>query len=116
MKSLSRNFLIGVGVMSLVVTVLGSMAAFVVFEQELSKRQIRFMADYVRERSQNVEKRFSNLMALGALLEIVFIYFHHESLQNVVFAIMVVGLFLITIGLMGQRSVKALASARSGTN
>lgn len=66
MKSLSRNFLIGVGLMSLVVTVLGSIAAFVVFEQELSKRQISFMADYVRERSQNVEKRFSNLNALQA--------------------------------------------------
>jgi len=66
MKSLSRNFLIGVGLMSLVVTVLGSVAAFVVFEQELSKRQISFMADYVRERSQNVEKRFSNLNALQA--------------------------------------------------
>jgi signal transduction histidine kinase/ActR/RegA family two-component response regulator len=64
MKSLSRNFLIGVGLMSLVVTLLGSIAAFVVFEQELSKRQIRYMGDYVRERSQNVEKRFSNLSAL----------------------------------------------------
>jgi signal transduction histidine kinase/AmiR/NasT family two-component response regulator len=66
MKSLSRNFLISVGAMSLAVTVLGSLAAFVVFEQELSKRQISFMADYVRERSQNVEKRFSNLNALQA--------------------------------------------------
>jgi signal transduction histidine kinase/CheY-like chemotaxis protein len=64
MKSLSRNFLIGVGLMSLVLTLLGSIAAFVVFEQELSKRQIQFMADYVRERSQNVEKRFSNLQSL----------------------------------------------------
>jgi hypothetical protein len=66
MKSLSRNFLIGVGAMSLAVTLLGSVGAFVVFEQELSKRQISFMADYVRERSQNVEKRFSNLNALQA--------------------------------------------------
>jgi signal transduction histidine kinase/AmiR/NasT family two-component response regulator len=66
MKSLSRNFLIGVGAMSLAVTVLGSIAAFVAFEQELSKRQISFMGDYVRERSQNVEKRFSNLNALQA--------------------------------------------------
>jgi len=64
MKSLSRNFLIGVGVMSLAVTVLGAIAAFVVFEQELSKRQVSFMADYVRERSQNVERRFSNLNQL----------------------------------------------------
>jgi signal transduction histidine kinase/CheY-like chemotaxis protein len=66
MKSLSRNFLIGVGAMSLAVTVLGSIGAFVVFEQDLSKRQVSFMADYVRERSQNVEKRFSNLNALQA--------------------------------------------------
>jgi signal transduction histidine kinase/ActR/RegA family two-component response regulator len=64
MKSLSRNFLIGVGLMSLMVTLLGSLAAFVVFEQELSKRQVGFMSEYVRERSQNVEKRFSNLNAL----------------------------------------------------
>ena len=49
------------------------------------------------------EKRFSYLMALGAFLEIVFIYFHHESLLKVVFAIMAVGLFLIAIG-----SIKAL--------
>ena len=48
MKSLSRNFLIGIGVMSLIVTLLGSLGAFVVFEEELSKRQISFMADYVR--------------------------------------------------------------------
>lgn len=50
------------------------------------------------------ERRFSYVMALGALLEIVFIYFHHESLLKVVFAIMAVGLFLIAIGL-----IKALA-------
>jgi signal transduction histidine kinase len=66
MKSLSRNFLIGVGAMSVAVTLLGSIGAFVVFEQELSKRQISFMGDYVRERGQNVEKRFSNLNGLQA--------------------------------------------------
>ena len=66
MKSLSRNFLIGVGVTSLAVTLLGAIAAFVIFEQELSRRQISFMADYVRERSQNVDRRFSNLSKLHA--------------------------------------------------
>jgi signal transduction histidine kinase/CheY-like chemotaxis protein len=66
MKSLSRNFLIGVGAMSLAVTVLGSIGAFAAFEQELYKRQINFMSDYVRERGQNVEKRFSNLDGLQA--------------------------------------------------
>lgn len=48
------------------------------------------------------EKRFSYLMALGALLEISFIYFHHDSLLKVVFVIMAVGVFLIAAGLMGR--------------
>lgn len=64
MKSLSRRFLISVGIMSLIVTILGALGAFVVFQRELSNRQILFLADYVRERSSNVERRFSNLTAL----------------------------------------------------
>ncbi|MBX3481895.1 ATP-binding protein [Phenylobacterium sp.] len=64
MKSLSRRFLISVGVMSLVVTILGTLGAFLVFQRELSNRQIAYLADYVRERSSNVERRFSNLTAL----------------------------------------------------
>lgn len=61
MQSLSRRFQLTLGVLSLVVTVLGTLGAFVVFQQELSNRQIAFLADYVRERSSNVDKRFSNL-------------------------------------------------------
>jgi signal transduction histidine kinase/CheY-like chemotaxis protein len=64
MKSLSRRFLVSVGVMSLIVTVLGTLGAFVMFQRELSNRQIAFLEDYVQERSSNVERRFSNLTAL----------------------------------------------------
>jgi len=64
MKSLSRRFLISVGIMSLVVTIFGALGAFVVFQRELTNRQISYLSDYVRERSSNVERRFSNLSAL----------------------------------------------------
>src|SRR4051794_4969642 len=64
MKSLSRRFLISVGLMSLVMTVLGSLGAFVVFERELSSRQIGYLPEYVRERSRNVDRQFTNLSAL----------------------------------------------------
>ena len=64
MKSLSRRFLVSVGLMSLVMTVLGTLGAFVVFERELSNRQIGYLTDYVRERSSNVDRRFSNLSTL----------------------------------------------------
>ncbi|MFC3067690.1 ATP-binding protein [Phenylobacterium soli] len=50
--------------MSLIVTILGSVGAFVVFSRELSDRQITFLGDYVRERSSNVDSRFSKLTAL----------------------------------------------------
>src|SRR6185503_12610686 len=64
MKSLSRRFLISVGLMSLVMTVLGTFGAFAVFERELSNRQIGYLTDYVRERSSNVDRQFSNLSSL----------------------------------------------------
>jgi signal transduction histidine kinase/ActR/RegA family two-component response regulator len=64
MKSLSRRFLVSVGVMSLVVTILASFGAFEVFKNELSERQIAYLGDYVRERSSNVDKRFTNLTSL----------------------------------------------------
>ncbi len=64
MKSLSRRFLVSVGLMSLVMTVLGSLGAFVVFERELSNRQIDYLTDYVRERSGNVDRQFTNLSTL----------------------------------------------------
>jgi len=64
MKSLSRRFLISVGLMSLVMTVLGTLGAFVLFERELSNRQIGYLTDYVRERSANVDRQFTGLHSL----------------------------------------------------
>ena len=64
MKSLSRRFLISVGLMSLIMTVLGTFGAFVVFERELSHRQIGYLTDYVRERASNVDRQFTNLSSL----------------------------------------------------
>jgi signal transduction histidine kinase/CheY-like chemotaxis protein len=64
MKSLSRRFLISVGLMSLVMTVLGTLGAFVLFERELSSRQIGYLTDYVRERSDNVDRQFTGLATL----------------------------------------------------
>jgi signal transduction histidine kinase/ActR/RegA family two-component response regulator len=64
MKSLSRRFLISVGLMSLIMTVLGTFGAFVVFDRELSNRQIGYLTDYVRERASNVDRQFSNLSTL----------------------------------------------------
>ena len=55
--------------MSLVMTVLGTLGAFVVFERELSNRQIGYLTDYVRERSSNVDRRFSNLTTLHKAAE-----------------------------------------------
>jgi signal transduction histidine kinase/CheY-like chemotaxis protein len=62
--SLSRRFLIGLGLTSLAFTLLASIAAFAVFQRELEVRQIAFLDQYVRERTDNVDRRFSNLMTL----------------------------------------------------
>lgn len=62
--SLSRRFLIGLGVTSLAFSLLASIAAFAVFKRELESRQIGFLAQYVRERTDNVDRRFSNLITL----------------------------------------------------
>ncbi|MES2894690.1 MAG: ATP-binding protein [Pseudomonadota bacterium] len=61
MQSLSRRFQVSLGVLSLILTALGTVGAFLVFQRELSNRQITYLADYVEERSTNVDKRFSNL-------------------------------------------------------
>ncbi|HEY2658763.1 MAG TPA: ATP-binding protein [Caulobacteraceae bacterium] len=64
MQSLSRRFLIGVGLTALIVTALGSVGAFIIFQHELSTRQLSYLGDYVRERSSNVDKRFTNLTSV----------------------------------------------------
>jgi signal transduction histidine kinase/ActR/RegA family two-component response regulator len=62
--SVSRRFLFGLCLTSLAFTVLTALAAFVVFEQELESRQVHFLSQYVQERSDNVGRRFSNLITL----------------------------------------------------
>ena len=62
--SVSRRFLFGLCLTSLAFTVLTSLAAFCVFEQELENRQIKFLSHYVQERTDNVGRRFSNLITL----------------------------------------------------
>ncbi|MEW6597282.1 MAG: ATP-binding protein [Pseudomonadota bacterium] len=63
-SSLSRDFLIRIGMYALGITLLATVAAFFAFQQGLAKQEVTFLADYVRERSANVERRFSNLTAL----------------------------------------------------
>jgi signal transduction histidine kinase/CheY-like chemotaxis protein len=63
-NSVSQRFLLGLGLTSLAFTVVTSLAAFGVFQQELEKRQIQFLSQYVQERTNNVDRRFSNLMTL----------------------------------------------------
>ncbi len=59
--SLSRKFLISVGVMSVVVTAIAFVAAFVAFQTELEKREIAYLQDYVTERANQEEHRFTDL-------------------------------------------------------
>ena len=63
MTSLTRKFLLGVGVMTVAVTTLAAIAGFLVFEHELEQRQIDHLRAYVEERSRNEDHRFSNLVA-----------------------------------------------------
>ncbi len=63
-KSISQGFLLRLGLTSVACTVLVSLAAFVGFERELEQRQVRFLAQYVQERTDNVDRRFSDLIVL----------------------------------------------------
>ncbi|HEY3812735.1 MAG TPA: ATP-binding protein [Caulobacteraceae bacterium] len=64
MKSLSRKFLISVGLMTILVTALASIAAYLAFRHELVQHQVAFMRDYVRERTDKEDRRFSGLISL----------------------------------------------------
>jgi signal transduction histidine kinase/ActR/RegA family two-component response regulator len=63
-QSLSRHFLIGVALLSAGVTVLSAIGGYLAFRHELVDRQLTFLNDYVRERSRNIDRRFSNLTSL----------------------------------------------------
>ena len=62
--SLSRNFLLGVGLISVVFTITASLSAFAVFQRELAHRQISFLSQYVQERTDNLDRRFTGLLTL----------------------------------------------------
>jgi signal transduction histidine kinase/CheY-like chemotaxis protein len=62
--SVSQRFLIGLGLTSLAFTAVTSIAVFGVFQQELERRQIDFLSQYVQERTDNVDHHFSSLMTL----------------------------------------------------
>jgi signal transduction histidine kinase/CheY-like chemotaxis protein len=61
MISLTRKFLLGVGAMTVAVSTLASVVAFFAFERELEHKEVRRLSDYVAERVQNEDRRFSNL-------------------------------------------------------
>ena len=63
-SSLSRNFLLGIGLTSVVFTITASLSAFAVFQSELARRQINFLSQYVQERTDNIDRRFSNVLTL----------------------------------------------------
>ena len=64
MKSLTRQFLISIGLTTLSLTVLATAIAALIFQSELAQRQVAFLGDYVRERSLNLDRRFAALTAL----------------------------------------------------
>ena len=63
-SSLSRNFLLGVGVTSVAFTIIASLTAFAVFQRELAHRQISFLSEYVQERTDNLSRGFTGLLTL----------------------------------------------------
>ena len=56
------------------------------------------------------ERFFSYVMILGAFLEILLIYRFHDSLLDVVFILMSLGLSMVMLGLLGRNSVAVSAS------
>ena len=62
--SISRRFLISVGLLSIAVTLIAFGAAFVAFQQELERREIAYLRDYVTQRANQEERRFTDLATL----------------------------------------------------
>jgi signal transduction histidine kinase/CheY-like chemotaxis protein len=63
-SSISRRFLISVGLLSIAVTLIAFGAAFVAFQQELERREIAYLRDYVTQRANQEERRFTDLATL----------------------------------------------------
>ncbi|MCE3290212.1 MAG: response regulator [Caulobacter sp.] len=62
--SISRRFLTSVGLLSIAVTLIAFGAAFVAFQQELERREIAYLRDYVTQRANQEERRFTDLAEL----------------------------------------------------
>ncbi|WGM40847.1 ATP-binding protein [Caulobacter sp. NIBR1757] len=62
--SISRRFLTSVGLLSIAVTLIAFGAAFVAFQQELEGREIGYLRDYVTQRANQEERRFTDLATL----------------------------------------------------
>ncbi len=61
MTSLTRRFLIGIGLMTVVVTLLSAGTAFFIFDHELQQREVANLGDYVWVRARNEGRRFSDI-------------------------------------------------------
>ena len=61
--SISRRFLISVGLLSVALTLIAFGAAFLAFQQELEHREIAYLSDYVSQRANQEERRFTDLAA-----------------------------------------------------
>ena len=66
MRSISRGFLIGVGVTSVSLSLLVSGAAFFGVRAELVRRQQRHQAEYLDERLANLSRRFAAIAGIHA--------------------------------------------------
>jgi len=63
-QSVSRRFLLSIGLMSVAVTLAATGAAYLAFKEELKQREMSAMADYVSERSLREERQFGDLAHL----------------------------------------------------
>ncbi len=59
--SISRRFLVSVGLLSVAVTTIAFLVAFLAFQRELQQREIAYLQDYVAQRTLQEERRFTDL-------------------------------------------------------
>jgi hypothetical protein len=64
--SLSRKFLLGLGITAVAFTSVGTLSAFMVFQRETAQRQVAYLSDYVHERTDNIGRAFSDVHAVQA--------------------------------------------------
>jgi len=63
-QSLTRRFLVSVGLMAVGVTLIATIAAWLAFRNELERREVTALGDYVFERTLREERQFSDLAAV----------------------------------------------------